>query len=92
MNKAASRNNAAKSAIESAALDAVGKTLGVPAATFLDNLGRLDLIFRGLALVALPRWRVAPLAATSRFPSVLVFEVTRLSPVIFPKLPRRQWN
>jgi muconate cycloisomerase len=40
MNKAASRNNAAKSAIESAALDAVGRTLGVPAATLLGGAVR----------------------------------------------------
>lgn len=40
MSKAALRNNAAKSAIESAALDAVGKTLGVPAVTLLGGAVR----------------------------------------------------
>ena len=40
MNKAATRNNAAKSAIESAAIDAVGKILGVPASTLLGGAVR----------------------------------------------------
>lgn len=40
MRKAATRNNAAKSAIEAAALDAVGKTLGVSAAALLGGAVR----------------------------------------------------
>jgi muconate cycloisomerase len=40
MNKAASRNNSAKSAIELATLDAIGKTLGVPAVTLLGGAVR----------------------------------------------------
>ena len=34
MDDAAKRNNAAKAAIESALFDAVGRTLGIPAARF----------------------------------------------------------
>jgi muconate cycloisomerase len=40
MDAAAKRNNAAKAAIETALFDAVGKTLGVPAATLLGGVVR----------------------------------------------------
>ena len=40
MDAAAKRNNAAKSAIETALFDAVGKTLGVPAALLLGGVVR----------------------------------------------------
>jgi muconate cycloisomerase len=40
MDQAAKRNNAAKSAVESALFDAVGKTLGVPATTLLGGAVR----------------------------------------------------
>lgn len=43
MDAAAKRNNAAKGALESALFDAVGKTLGVPAATLLGGAVRTSI-------------------------------------------------